>query len=308
MPMKKLIIPLALALCCAPLAGRALGLNAYNYDDGDQYTPGGASLPEPVRSIDIGWISGSVTVRRHAENTVAFSETANCALTAETSLHYWLDDGTLRIRFAQDGANIARLEKQLVVCLPETLPLESLGLATTSAIICLDGVSAENASLSSTSGAIDVRSCAFPQSAAFNSTSGAIVALLNGPTDQIRLNSVSGRIDVFAGSAELLQVNSVSGKALLSAEAVGLMKINTTSGAVDVTLRGQTGSGEISSVSGKVALHLPEHAGCTVETGSISGRTKCDFDAQIIGRRYIIGSGAGLYKINTVSGGILIGK
>lgn len=306
--MKKLIIPLALALCCAPLAGRALGLNTYNYDQGDQYAPGGASLQEPVRGIDIGWVSGSVTLRRHAESTITFSETANAALTGETALHYWLDGNTLRIRFAQDGANIARLEKQLVVCLPEALSLEDVSISTASAAICLDGISAETASVNSSWGAIDVRSCAFPQSAALSSTSGAIVALLNGPVDQIKLNSGSGKIDVFADSAELLQANSASGKVLLSADAIGLMKINTTSGAIDVTLRGQTGSGEISSVSGKVALHLPERAGCTVETGSVSGRAKCDFDAQILGRRYIIGSGAGLYKINTVSGGILIGK
>lgn len=51
----------------------------------------GAAIADSVNSIDINWISGSVDVLTHSDNTVTFSETSDKELDENNTLYYYLE-------------------------------------------------------------------------------------------------------------------------------------------------------------------------------------------------------------------------
>lgn len=323
--MKKLLVPLTLALCCAPLVALAFGQKSYTYDHAEQYTKGGAALTDPIRHIDVDWLSGSVTVCRHDKPTVEFSEIANSPLDDTNTLYYYPENDTLHIRFAQSGKpNIDHLSKALTICLPQDCDMGDIHINTASASIRANAISADAFTLNSASGAIHITDSAATQycrlssasgaisaqnlqpgqTAAINSTSGAISATLTGDMEELTLRSTSGKIDAQLCSAGLLTVNSVSGIQTISAESAELISASSTSGAIDLTLR--QGAGKITTTSGRVQLRMPENPGYVAEASSVSGRIYCPTDTPVSGKRYIIGEGENLFQISTVSGKITL--
>lgn len=303
--MKKLILPAALALCCVPLAARAISSTQLHYDFADQYTPCGAALNATVRHLDIHWLSGDVHVQYHDEPTVAFFETANRTLDENTTMRHWLDGDTLHIQFGAEGlAKLRNLQKELTLYLPQDAALESLTVETASAGVHIQDIRSDSASVSTVSGLIDAQRTEFTRHAAFSTTSGAITLLLKGSADQLEFGSVYGRIDVFADRAEWLRARTTSGRITLSAACAEHTEINSVSGAVSLTQREAAGSAAVNTVSGKVTLRMPADAGFTLQTATLSGRVRCDFPCQTANSRTIVGSGANLLKISTLSGGI----
>lgn len=325
MTMKKLLVPLTLALCCAPLVGCAISQKTYTYDDADRYTMGGAVLTDGVRCADIDWISGDVTILYHDKDTVEFSETADRALNDSNTMYYRLENGVLYIRFARSGKpDIAHLSKALTVYLPQGLTLNDLTVSAASATIHANGISTETITFSTASGAVDIanitatddshfstaygtiraENCRLSQTTKFHSASGAIYAVLTADMEEASFHSASGKIDVSLPSVGLLNVNSASGALTIHADAAEIVSIGSVSGKVDLTL--QQGSGKISTTSGKVTLRMPKTPGYTADTGSISGRVSCNTEAHVSGKRYIIGEGENLFQISTVSGKIAL--
>ena len=139
--MKKVIVLLfTAALCAALLCGcrmsvrPASGLSSFRYDHAEQYTAGGAVLSDAVERVEIHWLSGSVAVEAHGEDTISFSEEANRKLTEDDCLYYRLDGTTLLIQFCRSGKwDLNDLQKDLTVLLPEELLLKELEVNSVSA-------------------------------------------------------------------------------------------------------------------------------------------------------------------------------
>ncbi|MDE7298630.1 MAG: hypothetical protein K2N94_07345, partial [Lachnospiraceae bacterium] len=132
--MKKVIC----AMIFAVIATLGCGCSAGGvYKNADKYTMGNAELQaDGIEKLDIEWLSGTVEISYHSENTIVISETSNKSLDEKTTMYYLVDGDTLRVKFAKSGNwDFKNLSKELEVWLPEGMELKELAADTVSADI-----------------------------------------------------------------------------------------------------------------------------------------------------------------------------
>ena len=291
--MKKVLVPLfTAALCAVLLCGcrmsvrPSVGLSSFRYDHAEQYTGGGAILTDVVERVEIHWLSGSVAVQAHGEDTISFSEEANRELTKDDCLYYRLDGTTLLIQFCRSGKwDLNGLEKDLTVLLPEELLLKDLEIDSVSAEIAAQGVGTEAANLNTISGDIRLTDCIITKLAELDTVSGAVATELTQPLDSLYAGTVSGHMEV-------------------TAPEIGAFHGDTTSGAVSLAVDAAPRELDIDTVSGDVTLHLPEEADFALEVDTVSGDFSSELPCAKKDGRYVCGSGTGVYEIDTTSGDI----
>ncbi|MFF9477445.1 DUF4097 domain-containing protein [Streptomyces sp. NPDC014733] len=117
-----------------------------------------------------------------------------------------------------------------------------------------------------------------------------------GVTGGLRFHSVSGDLTVLDGGAATVRADSVSGDMVLD--------LDPSDRGADI---------QLTSVSGEVAIRLPEPADTRVEAGTTSGTLANAFDTLRVGGGWgaknlsgTLGSGAGRLKATTVSGGLAL--
>ncbi|MFD9814356.1 DUF4097 domain-containing protein [Streptomyces sp. NPDC059080] len=117
-----------------------------------------------------------------------------------------------------------------------------------------------------------------------------------GVTGGLRFHSVSGDLTVLDGGAATVHADSVSGDMVLD--------LDPSDRGADI---------QLTSVSGEVAIRLPEPADTRVEAGTTSGTVSNAFDTLRVGGRWgaknisgTLGSGTGRLKATTVSGGLAL--
>lgn len=138
-----------------------------------------------------------------------------------------------------------------------------------------ENVTAENFSLSTASGNIEVR--AFFENLKIKTASGNVS--VSNPTANaaklLKINTVSGNVNVSGFKAEKFSICSVSGKTEYSG-ACGEGDISVTSGTVDVSYDEWNGDLKIGAVSGCVNVTLPTDSGADVRFDGVSGFVKTD--------------------------------
>ncbi|HEX2316583.1 MAG TPA: DUF4097 family beta strand repeat-containing protein [Thermomonospora sp.] len=136
---------------------------------------------------------------------------------------------------------------------------------------------------------------------------------LDGVGGDIDANTVSGRIEA-QGLDGSVSFTSVSGDLALAGGALERLGARTVSGrvAADVTLVGDR-SLSVNTVSGEVALRLPDSTSAEVNLSSAAGRVETSFPGLERQDRPVartvtgtLGTGAGLLTVNTVSGGVTL--
>jgi hypothetical protein len=130
--------------------------------------------------------------------------------------------------------------------------------------------------------------------------------------EKFEFKSMSGSLEANSIAASDIKINSTSGKVVLTG-AEGRIDISNISGNVELKLAAFTGDLNIKTISGIVAVSLPEKSEFNFELDSISGRIENEFGAQIKfadGRRVdgAVGQGAYRLTVNTTSGEIKIKK
>lgn len=293
--MRAAALPLAavgMALCltgCNIRINRGIfGLPGVSYSNAEKYMVGAAELSESVENIEIDWLAGNVTVEPHDSDTVSFSEESRNELSDDTKLRYWLDGATLRIKFCRSGLwTLNGLKKDLTVLVPKNLKLANLEVNSVSADIHLNTVQAGAASISTTSGRIQLVDCAV--------------------TELAELNTVSGRLEAtFAQPLNELQAKSTSGAIRVSVPSITRFEAGTVSGAVSLSAKSAPETLEIETTSGDIELTFPEDASFTLDYDSVSGDLSSDLPCQTHAGKYIFGDGKGEYSIDTVSGDVRI--
>ncbi|WP_242885179.1 DUF4097 family beta strand repeat-containing protein [Actinomadura litoris] len=183
-----------------------------------------------------------------------------------------------------------RVHASITVTVPRDCPV-SLTLVSADALIT--GVAART-SIKSASGGVTLDGVRGAVDA--NTVSGAIEAQGLGGT--VSFTSVSGDLSLAGGSVERLAARTVSGRVAADMDLVGASRV------------------EVNTVSGEVALRVPESAGAEVALTSATGRIETSFAglgererAVMRGVAGTIGDGAGRLTVNTVSGPVtLLGR
>ena len=263
--------------------------SGYTYQHSDRYTAGGGSLDAgAVNAIDIDWVSGSIEVTAYQGNTVTFSETAKRTLSEKDQLHYYLDNGTLRIRFCgptRRGFVSRQNNKSLSLLVPEGLLLDALDVETVSASVDVSGVDAHEIDIENISGSTTLSS-------------------VHG--NALDFETVSGSLQAELSEFARLDAESVSGR--LRAEGTfRAVSLSTVSGSVQVAPGGFVERIDAESISGSITVILPpDIAGFTANVDSVSGSLSCDFPAKTFKNGSVYGDGSAMLDFESVSGSVAI--
>ena len=234
------------------------------------YSAGDAVISQPVRNLDIDWVSGKVQIDYHDEDTVLLTETSVKPISADRAMRWQLDGDTLRVRYKKEGFSFPLFsfgigqDKELTVTLPK-------------------GTSLDEAKISTTSG--DILAAAEAQSFDCDATSGDIHLTALGNTRAITANATAGDIRLTAEDAvEKISADTTAGSITIDAADVQEIDAHATAGDVTVLLSAAPGfTASLDTTAGKITYDLP----LTKQDGN-----------------YICGDGSRKVKISTTAGDI----
>ncbi|MFG2223573.1 DUF4097 domain-containing protein [Streptomyces sp. NPDC050161] len=137
---------------------------------------------------------------------------------------------------------------------------------------------------------------------------------LVGLTGEVRAETVSGNVEAQAVTGDL-RFHSVSGDLTVIDGAGGAVHAGSVSGdmVLDLDPSAKGTDIQLTSVSGEVAIRLPDPADATVEANTTSGTVSNAFDSLRVGSQWgaksitgALGAGTGTLKVTTVSGGLAL--
>ena len=325
MLMKTVLIACVLILAAAVIlaAGQVFGFASYRYAGEEKYTPGNASIREPVRNLDIHWINGKVRIEFHSGETILLSETSDRDIPEDLRLRWWLDGDTLRVQYAKPAFRMSWTQKkELTLTLPEGITLNDVRIDATSSVLELPALRAETLSLATTSG--DILAAAEASVIRCTSTSGRIALQSLADAREIQAEATSGSVQIDAARADRLKVSLTSGDIAIRAAQTGTLDASSTSGRIDADI-GELGTGRIHTTSGGIAVKaaaltsldldstsggvhasLPAEPGLTVRADTTSGRFEHNLPLTRTGDQYVCGDGHAAVRLNTTSGNILL--
>lgn len=230
------------------------GMSDLNYANASAYTVADrceldADSTASVSEIEVDWINGDIQVE-YLESVVAvdFYEVAEGEeVTEDTTMHYLLDNGVLRIKYAKPGKfKNGNLRKKLYINLPRSLTLSKLDIESVNGNINAD----------CNAGKIDIET--------FNGNIN-----LKGTATRVDIETVNGNVTVACKEIlRELDVETVSGNVNLNiAEERGFrLEYETASGKMSSSFSGQL------TMQGRVYVYLGGGAIIDVETvsGSLS--------------------------------------
>lgn len=219
----------------------------------------------PVKSLDISWLSGGVSVQAVGQTSqITVQEDATAELAEDEKLVCTVDGDTLRIRFMSDANRDGfEGEKFLTVSLPWELVknahFEEIDIETTSAYAYVSA-DAQKIKLSTVGGDARVM-CASCPAVEIKTVSGS-AGLVDGTWGKVELSTVSGAIEL-AGDAESAEIETTSGKVDI-AGALGALDFESVSG--DLILATERALRlDAETESGSIYLTLPAQDGFTLD-------------------------------------------
>ena len=225
----------------------------------------------PVKSLDISWLSGGVSVQAVGQTSqITVQEDATAELAEDEKLVCTVDGDTLRIRFMSDANRDGfEGEKFLTVSLPWELVknahFEEIDIETTSAYAYVSA-DAQKIELSTLSGDARVMGASCP--AVEIETVSGNVGVVDGTWGKVELSTVSGAIEL-AGDAESAEIETTSGKVDI-AGALGALDFESVSG--DLILATERALRlDAETESGSIYLTLPAQDGFTLDYETKSG-------------------------------------
>lgn len=284
-------------------------VNSVTYANAEQYSVGDAEIAEKIENIEVDWPGGKINVVSHAENTFLLTEKTEDGITDDLRVHWWLERTTLHVKFAESGTNLwlfREEHKELTLAVPETVTLHDLVIRSASAEINTSDLAVETLSVSTASGDMSIGCTA--NAVKLNSASGNIELTQKGKSDEISMNTASGKINAELSQADQVELESVSGKINVTAASVDSLSVKATSGAVSGTLEATPSECKLRAVSGDVTLILPDSPDFTAKISTASGDFESDFALKKAGNLYTCGSGSGNIDIETASGDVSIRK
>lgn len=168
---------------------------------------------------------------------------------------------------------------ELRVELPKKI-YNSLNFSTVSGGAELCGLRSVYLNVNSTSGTIDIK--AHAEDIDLSTTSGNLTLenCTNLPTKSFKLNSTSGRSNIYGIKPVNYSLNAVSGHFEIT-DWSGSGKINLTSGHANMRFAEWNGGLDVSIVSGWVNVALPQNGGVNLNMSKISGHVKYELGGDV---------------------------
>lgn len=263
-----------------------MGLSSYRYKNADLYTAGNTELSDQVTSLDIEWISGSVTVRSYDGDTVRIREDGNIT-DPDYQVHWFLGGGKLHIKYTASKFFFRTPQnKNLTVEIPSGMAryLSSVEIEAVSATVELREIKTSELKLESVSGGINLEQIA---------------------ANSLDLETVSGAITGTKLNVALIDIETVSGAISLAGQ-IGQGSVDTTSGDVTLSSDFPFESLDLETVSGDITLVCPQNDGCRIAFETVSGDIQSDLPFKKNGNNYTFDSGKFVYNFESASGDLII--
>lgn len=235
---------------------------------------------EDVQSVEIYWRSGRVELVESDKAELSVRESGG-ELPENASMHYLLEDGTLKIRFCASNVRLRvhSNDKHLTVEVPKGA---DLSVHTTSAGVKADTLEQNSILISAHSGRTEL---------------GTVNA------ESVWLSSSSGSIRAGSLSARTLKGNTSSGSVRIDDLEADAADLETSSG-VDLGLSAVSQL-DVHTTSGRTVLRLAEGGGTVAYTaGSGKLRTERVFEQR--GDLYVFGGGESRITVDSSSGNLEI--
>lgn len=281
-----LIISLSAVLLSGCQLGISIGIGDYvtgeSYPNAEAYPTGAFTYEaDKVKSVEIYWHSGEVEIVESDSAELNVHESGG-ELPEETAMHYFLEDGVLRIRFCESGAKIRvnPQDKHLTIEVPKGI---DLSIHTTSAPIKADTLEQNSILISAHSGRTE---------------------LGTAEAESINLSSSSGSIRADSISVQTLKCNTSSGLVQIDDLKADTADLDTSSGAVELGLSAISQL-DVHTSSGRTVLHLPENGAEIAYTAS-SGKLHTTETFERKGDLYVFGKGESKIIVSSSSGNLKI--
>ncbi len=278
---------------------------------GHDYTVEFDPQEDPVEALDINWQAGPVEIVPGKSSRIRVTETCSRELSDEEHMMVMVNGGTLEVQWDHNKFRFlgwlpffAESEKALVIELPPEIAsaLESVECSNVSGETAAEGLSCEEGSFSSVSGALVLTDLRCEGQCELSTTSGDAVA--QGLSAQsLTASTTSGALN-FEDTAVLdAELDTVSGEMYFEGKAQRFSH-SAISGVSHAELAACPEELDMSSVSGEITLVLPPNACFRAQHSSVSGEFGCDF----AGKQGTYGAGQpqGDLSFSTTSGDILI--
>ncbi len=220
---------------------------------------GAVELSEQINNINIDWLSGDVTVKKYDGEKIKFSENSD-GLKDEELMRYRVDRNTLYIQFYKSKlSNLKGLKgKSLELLIPNNYETKiySIDIESVSADCTLENILSDNIEIETVSGSIFADKITSGE-IGLNSVSGNIKAI-EIVTDDLEVESISGKCEV-TSSFKSCSFESASGDLYLtSLGKANEINLETVSGKMELFLPKNAGfTASLESVSGKISSTFP---------------------------------------------------
>ena len=289
--MKKAIILLVFAVAALMGSGCYIGnvpfgagdhLVGEEYPDAEKYQVGAFTYTaDSVNDVEVYWRSGEVRIVESDSPQLSVRESGE-ELAEDIAMHSLLEDGILRIRFCQSGAEIYvnPSDKYLTLEVPKGI---DLSIHTTAAVTRADTLEQNSILISVHSGDTQL---------------GTVTA------KEVDLSSSAGGIHADSIFVQKLRCSASSGSVRLDSITADTAEIITSSGNVELTLL-EAPTVMIRTSSGDVHAALAEGGALLAYTsGSGQLRTRTAYERR--GDLYVFGSGESSLTVETSSGNLEI--
>ncbi len=263
--------------------GGFFNMEHYEFSD---YQTGNASLPaETLDEIEVDWVSGSVDIEIHDQNTIEIREeyTGN---DDSQKLRYRYENGKLSVKFCKPQwffGIFHRFEgKNLTLLIPANLAdhLQKVKIDNVSAAVSVCGLSGNTLDMETVSGNIRATDLHFKK---------------------IDIDGVSADVFLSGITAEELDQETVSGGFTMEGTAK-TVKADSVSGRLEFTFHEPVAKFRSETVSGDTVLYLPEESEFHLKYEKVSGNFRCDFPGLSGDDEFTVGNGDGNFRLETVSG------
>lgn len=284
--------------------------------DGDAYEYTWDPAESEVTGLDVHWATGMVDVKVTNGSLIKITEQADRGdLPENKRLQLSSSDGTLKIDWGEswlklfDFSFFDKHRKDLTVELPKSvaLHLSELVCSNVSCDILIDGCTAEEFSVHSTSGDLKLTKLSGTDLSA-STVSGGIGLSGSALSGELSAETVSGEMDFSGVSAQTVQTETVSGGLRYEGKAQELHG-DSVSAPLDAVLSECPETVEMEAVSGALSLTIPENDGFHADYSSVSGVFSSDFAVALGGAKsdkVVYGNGKSDFQFSTTSGNIAI--
>ena len=237
-----------------------------SYSNGEMFTPGNIEISEPVRNLDVGWISGNIHIAYHNDPTVVVSETSVKEIDEKNRMRWWLDGETLRVQYAESGIRIpSKLEKELTITLPEGASLDTALFETISGSVEIPFLRVGSFTAKLKSG--DLHASAAAKQITVDSISGDVHLQLAEKSDNVSIKSASGDVRIEGEDTETILISSASGDIYTTMKNIADFDAKAASGDIQAILE-HTDRTNIKAASGNVDVKIAEFETLKVKVAS----------------------------------------